>query len=81
VNKVDKNYQVVFKKIGNYATDVHFHHIHIPLNISKIMVTLERTMENICAQCVPITTNGKIMDEHQAHIVAQLMRGLSNFIL
>jgi hypothetical protein len=28
-----------FKRIGNYATNVHYHHIRIPLNMSKVIDT------------------------------------------
>ena len=30
-------HQVIFKRIGEYATDVLFHHIHIPVNLQQQM--------------------------------------------
>jgi hypothetical protein len=46
VSKVDKNvqtHQVVFKRIGNYATNVHYRHVRIPVNMSKIIDTTTQT--------------------------------------
>ena len=50
VIKIDKNkqsHQVVFKRIGNYATNVHYHHIRIPVNLTKIISTPTEAMEHI----------------------------------
>jgi hypothetical protein len=35
------------KRTGNKAADIHFHHIRIPLNLSKIMATPEKVMNEI----------------------------------
>jgi hypothetical protein len=37
VDKNVQNHQVAFKRIGNYATNVHYHHVRIPVNLSKII--------------------------------------------
>jgi hypothetical protein len=48
--KVDRNvqnHQVVFKHIGNHATNVHYHHVRIPVNLSKILETPTVAMQHM----------------------------------
>jgi hypothetical protein len=47
INKNVQSHQVVFKRIGHYATNVHYHHIRIPGNLSKIISTPTEAMEHI----------------------------------
>jgi hypothetical protein len=47
INKEEQTHQVVFKRIDNYATDAHYHHIRILVNLSKIIYTLVKAMETI----------------------------------
>jgi hypothetical protein len=44
---VDRNHQVAFKRIGNDAKDIHFHHNWILVNLSKIIGTPEKAMKEI----------------------------------
>ncbi len=47
INKNVQNHQVVFKRIGNYATNVHYHHVRMPVNLSKIIDTPTEAMQHI----------------------------------
>jgi hypothetical protein len=47
INKMDRTHPAVFKWIGHYTTDVYFHHIQIPVNLSKIIKTQVKAMETI----------------------------------
>jgi hypothetical protein len=68
INKQEQTHQVVFKRIGNYATDVHNQHIPILVNLSKIidtpvmaMITVESYVKNVYHQPLMYNT-----DKHQA---------------
>jgi hypothetical protein len=47
INKMDRTHQVVFKIIGHYTKDVHFHHIGILVNLSKVIEIPRKAMETI----------------------------------
>jgi hypothetical protein len=47
INKNVQDHQVVFKGIGNYSTNVHYHHVRIPVNLSKIINTPTEAMQHI----------------------------------
>jgi hypothetical protein len=91
INKNVQNHQVVFKRIGNYATNVHFHHIRIPVNLSKIIDTLTEAMQHIRTyvkdlyeQAVRYNRDerrGNMVDKHQAHLAATLVKVMSDYIL
>jgi hypothetical protein len=87
VIKIDKNmqtHQVVFKRIGNYATNVHYHHIRIPVNLSKIISTPTEAMEHIEVYVKDVyeqtvrynrdERRGNMVDKHQAHLAATLVK-------
>jgi Cys-tRNA synthase (O-phospho-L-seryl-tRNA:Cys-tRNA synthase) len=80
INKEEKTHQVVFKRIGHYTTDVHFDHIGISVNLTKIVSTPTKAMEtiNTCIKNVYQKSlmyhkdhqQGNIADKHQAHLGA-----------
>jgi hypothetical protein len=37
IKNEDRTHLVVFKRIANYVIGVHFHHIRIPVNLSKFI--------------------------------------------
>ena len=94
--KQDVNsHQVVFKRIGNYATDVHFHHIRIPVNLSKVIDTPAKAMETIKTYVANVYQNSIMFykDEHktqartqpgtdneQAHLAALLIKEQCEFV-
>jgi hypothetical protein len=90
INKEDKTHQLVFKQKGDYATDVHFHHIQISVDLNKIINTATRAMtqmeiyfRNLYQQSLMYYKDhqrGNLADKHQAHIAAQLIRDTSDFI-
>jgi hypothetical protein len=88
---MDPTHQVVFKTIGHYTTDVHFHYVWIPVNLSKAiqtpkkdMKTVERHIKNVYHQSLMYykdNQRGSIADKHQAHLVAQLMKDTIEIIM
>jgi hypothetical protein len=94
VNKIDKNVQnhgVVFKRIGNYSTNVHYDHVKIPVNLSKIIDTPTEAMQHtrtyvkdVYEQSVRYNSDerrGNMVDKHQAHLAATLIKKTSEYIL
>jgi hypothetical protein len=47
INKMDGIHQVASKRIGHYATDVHFHHVRIPVNLSKVIETPKKATKMV----------------------------------
>jgi hypothetical protein len=47
IEKEDRTHQVVFKRISIYATDVQYHHIHIPVHLTNIIETATKVIETI----------------------------------
>jgi hypothetical protein len=91
INKMDQIHQVVFKRIGHYATDVLFHHVRILVNLSNVIETLRKAMQTIEAYIKNVHQQllmyfkdhqrGNITDKHQAHLAALLVKDTSDFIL
>ena len=91
LNQDGHNHQVIFKRIGNYATDVHFHHIQIPVNLSKVIDTPTKAMETIKSYVTNVYQNSmmyyrddhrtKPVDKHQAHLAANLIRDSCEFVI
>jgi hypothetical protein len=91
INKNMQNPQVVFKRIGNYAANVHYHHVRIPVNLSKIIDTPTEAMQhirtyvkNVYEQAVrynPDERKGNMVYKHQAHLAATLVKETSEYIL
>jgi hypothetical protein len=91
INKDHRTHQVVFKQIGNYATDVHCHHICILFNLSKIidtpmkaMKTIETYIKNVYQHSLMYYKDhqrGIIGDKHQAHLAAELIKDTSDLIV
>jgi hypothetical protein len=90
VLKVDKNvqnHQVVFKRIGNYATNVHYHHVRIPVNLSKINETPTVAMQHMRTYVKEVYEQslmyyrdegrGNMVHKHQAHLAATLVKETS----
>jgi hypothetical protein len=83
INKEEKTHQVVFKRIRNYATDVHYRHIQITVNLSQIidtpmkaMATIDSFIKNMYHQSIIYYKDhqrGSIADKHQTHLAAQLI--------
>ena len=73
---------MVFKRIENYATDVHLHNIQIPVNLSNIIKTPVKAMETIKTSTRNVYQQSLLyywdnqkenkVDKHQAHLAAQL---------
>ena len=42
-----KEHQIIFKRIGEYATDVEFHHIHVPVDLRKFINIADQAMDVI----------------------------------
>jgi hypothetical protein len=86
-----QNHQVLFKRIGNYATNVIYHHIRISVNLSKIIDTPTETMQhiktyvkNVYEQTVHYyrdETRGNMVDKLQAHLAGTLIKETSEYIL
>ena len=91
INKDDKTHQVVFKRIGNYATDVHFHNIRIPVNLSTVIETPMKAMRQVKAFVNNVYQISLVyyredhhpntVDKHQAHVAAQLVKESSDFVM
>jgi hypothetical protein len=91
INKMYQTHQVVFKRIGHSATDIHFHYVRIPVNLSKIIQTPSKAMEtkegsikNVYQQLLMYYKDqqrGNVADKHQAHLAAQLLMDSSDFIM
>jgi GTPase Era involved in 16S rRNA processing len=91
INKKDQTHQVVFKSIGHYATDVYFHHVRIPVNLSNVIETPKKAMQTIEAYIKNVYQSllmyynhyqrSNIADKHQAHLAAQLIKDSSHFIM
>jgi hypothetical protein len=90
INEEDRTHQVVLKRIGNYATDVHYHHICIPVNLTKIIETLNKAIATIETYVKNVYHKsliyykdnqwGNLGDKDQAHLAAQLIKNTSEFI-
>jgi hypothetical protein len=91
INKNMQNHQVVFKRIGNYATNVHYHHVRIPVNLSKIMDTPAEAMQHIKTYVKEVyeqsiryyrdEKRSNMIEKHQAHLAATLIKETSDYIL
>ena len=42
-----KEHQIIFKRIGEYAIDVEFHHVHIPIQLGELTQVADKAMEII----------------------------------
>ena len=95
IKQEGNSHQVVFKRIGNYATDVHFHHIRIPVNLSKVIETPTKAMETIKTYVTNVYQNSIMFykDAHktqsrsepgtgneQAHLAALLIKEQCEFV-
>jgi hypothetical protein len=68
-----------------------YHHIQLPVNLSKIidtpvkaMETIETYIKNVYNQSLMYHKNhqrGNIVDKHQAHLAAQLVKDTHNFTM
>jgi hypothetical protein len=86
-----QNHQVLIKRIGNYATNVHYLHIRIPVNLSQIIDTPTEAMRHIRTYVKDVyeqavrynrdERRGTMVDKHQAHLAATLVKETSEFIL
>jgi hypothetical protein len=49
-----KEHQIIFGRMGDYATDVMFHHIHIPISLDIINEVANTAISKIkeCKKCV-----------------------------
>jgi hypothetical protein len=78
----------VLKWIGNYARDVHFQIPDIVLKINKTppkaMEILKSNVKNVYQQSIGYNRDKQrdnMMDKHQAHLEATLIKESSDFIL
>ena len=46
----NQNHQVIFSNLGHFATNVNFHHVRIPVNLTTIMETPKMAINKIKAQ-------------------------------
>ena len=46
----NQNHQVIFSNLGHFATNVNFHHVRIPVNLTTIMETPKMAIQKIKAQ-------------------------------
>ena len=46
----NQNHQVIFSNIGHFATNVNFHHVRIPVNLTTIIDTPKAPLQKIKAQ-------------------------------
>jgi hypothetical protein len=44
-----KEHQIFFRRMWEYATDVKFHHLHIPISVNKINHLADRAIEKVKA--------------------------------
>jgi N-acetyl-beta-hexosaminidase len=44
-----KEHQIFFRRIGEYATEVNFHHVHIPIPLNKINQVADKAIEKVKA--------------------------------
>ena len=42
-----KEHQIIFRRIGDYATDVVFHHIHVPIPLNQINKVSDQAVSKI----------------------------------
>jgi hypothetical protein len=91
INKMDRTHRVVLKRIGHFLTDVHFHHVRIPVNLSKLIETPSKAMETIEGHIKNVyqqsliyykdQQRGNVTDKNQAHLAAQLLKDTSDFVM
>jgi hypothetical protein len=91
VNKNVQNHQVVFKRIGNYAANGHYHHVRIPVNLSKILDSPTEALQHMKTYAKEVyeqslryyryERRGNMLDKHQAHLAATLVKETSDNIL
>jgi hypothetical protein len=68
----------VIQRIGNYALDVHFHHIRIPVILTKVAEKIRSNVKNLYQQPLMYYQDNQ---RHQAHLAATLIRDSSGYIL
>jgi hypothetical protein len=89
LNNQPQNHQIAFKRIGNYATDMHFHHISIPVHLTKITKTpvkaaeaITKFIKNVYQQSFNSLRYEQWVevpkDKHQAHLEATWIKESSD---
>ena len=82
------NHQIIFSNIGTYATDVQFHHIHIPVQLGHL-VQITKTAkqmitnytENIYKETLMHYHNDNLYpDPKQATAYAQLLTAQNQYV-
>ena len=59
-----KEHQIIFKRVGEYAPDVQFHHVHIPVNLGK-QVNIAKEAKQIILQYAHNIYQETLMQYHQ----------------
>ena len=87
--QMENHHQVMFKSIGDYATDVHFHHVKIPIPLKELMETprksiklLETYKYNIYPNALKLNVevNGARKDNTVAKQAAELITNQNSFV-
>ena len=87
-NLDQQNHQVIFKRIGEYATDVEFHHVHIPVPLGLQVQVANQAMDIIkkYAQNIHQETlmhyhkDNTYPDEEKAQAYATLLTHQNQFV-
>jgi hypothetical protein len=83
-----QNHQIIFQRIGEYATDVEFHHVHIPVPLGMQIQIADQAMEiiNKYADNIHQETlmhykeDHRYSDEKQAEAYATLLTHQNQFV-
>ena len=83
-----KEHQIIFKRIGEYATDVEFHHVHIPIQLGELTQAADKAMEiiNLYATNIHKETlmhyrlDNRYPHESRAQIYADLLIHQNQFV-
>ena len=83
-----KEHQIIFKRVGEYATDVQFHHVHIPINLGKQIKIAEEAKQIITQYAHAIyqdtlkhyNKDNKWPEEEKAKQYAHLLTIQNNFV-
>jgi cytolysin (calcineurin-like family phosphatase) len=44
-----REHQIFFRRMGEYSTDVKYHHVHIPISLDKINQVADRAIQKVKA--------------------------------
>ena len=87
-NLDQSNHQIVFKRMGDFATEVEFHHIHIPVDLMAVETTadvairiIQSYSDNIYQETVMhYHKDNRYPEEDKAKSYSELITNQNNFV-